>query len=207
MRRQRRSIVLGSALVAIVLVAVLIRVRSERPVAPRGLEAIDHVADGDTVVLRGGSTVRLVQIDTPEVYFKAECFGEQASAETKRLLHPGTLVRLVQDPATSATDVYGRLLRYVVRSDGLNVNLKLVADGAAAPYFFEGVRGEYADTLMRDAEAARASGEGLWGSCPGTQLAPDQGVSTGLRDDGRSDGAVNRGNFLQVGDTRMTDAG
>ena len=30
---------------------------------------IDHVTDGDTVVLRNGQKVRLVQIDTPEVYF------------------------------------------------------------------------------------------------------------------------------------------
>ena len=29
---------------------------------------IDHVADGDTVALRNGQRVRLVQIDTPEVY-------------------------------------------------------------------------------------------------------------------------------------------
>ena len=27
---------------------------------------IDHVSDGDTVVLRNGQRVRLVQIDTPE---------------------------------------------------------------------------------------------------------------------------------------------
>ncbi|HEX4517967.1 MAG TPA: thermonuclease family protein [Gaiellaceae bacterium] len=144
-----------------------------------GWQVVDHVADGDTIVVRGGETVRLVQIDTPEVYFQAECFGEQASAETKRLLPKGSLVKLIRDPATDATDVYGRLLRYVVRPDGLDVNLRLVADGAAAPYFFEGVRGEYADVLDRDAGTARAARKGLWGACPGTQLAPDAGVSTG----------------------------
>ena len=36
-----------------------------------------------------GAKVRLVQIDTPEVYFTPECYGEQASAITKRLLPPG----------------------------------------------------------------------------------------------------------------------
>ncbi len=91
--------------------------------ATAGWDPVDHVSDGDTIVLRGGATVRLVQIDTPEVYFAPECFGEQASAETKRLLRPGTLVRLVRDPRTDSTDIYGRLLRYVVRRDGLNVNL------------------------------------------------------------------------------------
>jgi micrococcal nuclease len=176
--RLRTLLVLVFVIVA-VGIAVVVHERSELPAPPSGWQAVDHVADGDTIVLRGGVTVRLVQIDTPEVYFHAECFGEEASAETKRLLYRGSLVRLVQDPATSSTDVYGRLLRYVIRSDGLNVNLRLVADGAAAPYFFESVRGEYADTLMRDAEAAKAAGKGLWGACPGTQLAPDEGVSTG----------------------------
>jgi micrococcal nuclease len=117
------------------------------------------------------------------VHFQPECFGEQASAQTKGLLHRGTVVRLVRDPATSSTDEYGRLLRYVVRQDGLNVNLRLVFDGAAAPYFFEGARGRYAAALMRDAQSARAAGKGLWGRCAGTILDPASGVSTGGPDD------------------------
>jgi endonuclease YncB( thermonuclease family) len=36
---------------------------------------IDHVADGDTVALRNGQRVRLVQIDTPEIFFGTECYG------------------------------------------------------------------------------------------------------------------------------------
>ena len=174
---------LGVSGIALVIgVAVWSYARPAPAPLPPGWEAVDHVADGDTIVLRGGSTVRLVQIDTPEVYFRPECFGEQASAETKEMLRPGTLVRLVQDPATSSTDAYGRLLRYVIRRDGLNVNLKLVADGAAAPYFFDRVRGRYAVVLEQEATAARAAGRGLWGRCPGTRLDPARGVSTGAPD-------------------------
>jgi endonuclease YncB( thermonuclease family) len=52
---------------------------------------------------------------------------------TKRLLPPGTLVRLTREPATDTVDGYGRLLRYVTRvRDGINVNVRLVAVGAAA---------------------------------------------------------------------------
>jgi len=178
MRRYPRLIPVFLAVAAVGIV-VWWHTRPRIPAPPPGWEAVDHVADGDTIVLRGGVTVRLVQIDTPEVFFRPECFGEQASAETKRLLHRGTLVRLVQDPATSSTDVYGRLLRYVVRRGGLNVNLRLVADGAAAPYFFDGARGRYAAKLMREAQTARTAGKGLWGACPGTSLAPEEGVSTG----------------------------
>jgi hypothetical protein len=53
------------------------------------------------VALRNGQRVRLVQIDTPEVYFGTECYGRQASATTKRLLSPGTRVRLYVEPATA----------------------------------------------------------------------------------------------------------
>ena len=114
---------------------------------------IDHVVDGDTVVLRNGAHVRLVQIDTPEVYFHPECYGRRASAVTKRLLRPGTLVRLLREPATDRVDRYGRLLRYVIRiHDGLDVNIRLVALGAAAPYFYRHRRG-------RLRGAARAPGQ------------------------------------------------
>src|SRR3954453_7138671 len=118
---------------------------------------IDHVADGDTVDLTNGEKVRLVQIDTPEGYFQPECYGSQASALTKKLLPPGTLVRLLPEPATDSVDQYGRLLRYVIRvRDGLNVNVQLVRVGAAAPYFYDGRRGGYASLLDRLARTARA---------------------------------------------------
>jgi micrococcal nuclease len=141
---------------------------------------IDHVADGDTVDLTSGAKVRLVQIDTPEVYFTPECYGKQASAITKRLLPAGTAVRLTTEPATDRVDRYGRLLRYVIRArDGLNINVYLVRVGAAAPYFYDGRRGRYAAVLDRLARRARTRHLGLWGACPRTPYNPDRGVNTG----------------------------
>jgi endonuclease YncB( thermonuclease family) len=149
---------------------------------PVQLARIDHVADGDTVDLTDGDRVRLVQIDTPEVYFTPECYGLRASAVTKRLLPPGTLVRLAAEPATDGVDQYGRLLRYVTRArDGLNVNVYLVQVGAAAPYFYDGRRGRYAALLDRLARSARARRLGLWGACPRTPYDPDRRVATGPR--------------------------
>jgi micrococcal nuclease len=141
---------------------------------------IDHVADGDTVDLTNGAKVRLVQIDTPEVYSHPECYGTQASALTKRLLPPGTAVRLTREPKTDSVDSYGRLLRYVIRSrDGLNINVHLTAVGAAAPYFYKARRGRYAAELTRLALNARKRHIGLWGRCPGTPYNPNEGVATG----------------------------
>jgi micrococcal nuclease len=141
---------------------------------------VGHVADGDTIDLANGARVRLVQIDTPEVYFTPECYGRQASAVTKRLLSPGVAVRLVPEPATDRVDQYGRLLRYVIRvRDGLNVNIRLVAAGAAAPYFYAHRRGRYAGRLEALARRARARKFGLWGRCPGTPYDPYHSVATG----------------------------
>jgi endonuclease YncB( thermonuclease family) len=140
---------------------------------------IDHVIDGDTVELRNGQRVRLVQIDAPEVFSEAECYGRQASATTRRVLPPGTRVRLAPEPTTERVDGDGRLLRYVVRvRDGMNVNLRLVALGAAAPYFFEGRRGKYAELLEYLAETAWAKPVGFWRACPRTLYNPYRGVDT-----------------------------
>ena len=167
---------------AVLLAGVLLALAASPAAAPRSSAAlrIDHVADGDTVDLTNGAKIRLVQIDTPEVYFSPECYGKQASAITKRLLPPGTRVRLAVEPATDRVDEYGRLLRYVIRArDGLNVNVYLVRVGAAAPYFYDGRRGRYAALLDRLTRRARARHLGLWGACPGTPYAPDRGVATG----------------------------
>lgn len=160
--------------------ALLGRTATSRAAANSTVLRIDHVADGDTVDLTNGARVRLVQIDTPEVFSQPECYGRQASAVTRRLLPTGTAVRLVREPATDSVDSYGRLLRYVIRRrDGLDVNVHLVAVGAAAPYFYRGRKGRYAAELTRLALRARSRHLGLWGRCPGTPYDPYAGVSTG----------------------------
>jgi len=73
------------------------------------------------------------------------------------------------------------LLRYVIRvRDGasLNINVRLVAVGAAAPYFYRGRRGRHADLLERLARRARARHLGLWGACPRARYDPYSGVET-----------------------------
>ena len=98
------------------------------------------------------------------------------------MLPPGTRVRLQPEPATDRVDGYGRLLRYVVRArDGLNVNVRLVAVGAAAPYFYNHQRGRYANLLERLAKRARARKLGLWRACPRTRYALTRGSQRGDR--------------------------
>ena len=60
----------------------------------------------------------------------------------------------------------------------MNVNVRLVAIGAAAPYFYRGRRGKYANRLEALAKRARGKHPGLWGACPHTPYDPYRGVET-----------------------------
>jgi endonuclease YncB( thermonuclease family) len=135
-----------------------------------GSGIVASVYDGDTLTLRDGRRIRLVQIDTPELG-TGECYSRAARAALLNLVPAGGRVVLETDIALDRVDRYGRLLRYI-RRDGSNVNLELVRRGAATPYFYGGDRGRYASRLMAAARAARAAKRGLWGACPGTRLDP-----------------------------------
>lgn len=122
--------------------------------------------------------VRLVQIDTPEVGTDGECYGEAASLELADLLIEGVPVIAVTDPHLDQVDRYGRMLAWVWSPIEL-VNLSMVSRGAAAPYFYRGQRGAFADRIESAARGARAANRGLWGACPGTPYDPTSGVATG----------------------------
>lgn len=142
---------------------------------PTGAQA-DSVRDGDTILLAGGERVRLVQVDAPEL--GVECWGDEAAAALARLVRPGAQLRLEADPRLDDLDRHGRLLRYA-HVESRNVNVELVRAGAAAPYFYRGVRGRYAEELVAAARAARAGRRGLWGACPRTILRPARAIETG----------------------------
>jgi len=131
---------------------------------------IDHVVDGDTVVLEDGRHVRLVEIDAPELP-ENECYAREAERALEAILPPGAQVVLQQDPALDKQDRFGRTLAYALK-DTANVNVELVREGAAAPYFFRGGRGRYANELLLAAQTAQHEGKGLWGACPQTVLDP-----------------------------------
>lgn len=137
---------------------------------------VGAVADGDTLRLTDGRRVRLVQIDAPEP--GSECFGRQATRVLARLAPPGTRLELERDPRLDGADRFGRLLRYAHARDR-NLNVELVRRGAAAPYFFRGVRGRHARELHEAARAARREGRGLWAACPRARLDPGRALATG----------------------------
>ena len=137
---------------------------------------VAHVIDGDTILLTSGQHVRLIQIDTPEKH--KECYGDAATALTRRLLPAGTRVRIDQDPNLDHVDRYNRKLAYVFKGDE-DLNVTLVREGAAGVWFFDGRRGRYASELLEAVERAHAAHRGLWGACPLAQFNPLDSMSSG----------------------------
>ena len=131
---------------------------------------VARVLDGDTIVLTNGRHVRLVQLDAPETD-EDECYAAEAKGMLIRLLPFETEVAVEPDPALDHVDRFGRTLAYV-QKNGTNINLELVREGAASPYFFHGDRGRYASTFPRAAQEAKRHHRGLWGACPKTPLDP-----------------------------------
>jgi micrococcal nuclease len=118
--------------------------------------------DGDTLWLSDIGKVRLIGIDTPEVFGKTECFGKAASAFTKRVLPPGTHVRyrLGIDPR----DRYGRALAYIYLQDGRLFNELLAERGYATPMTIP-PNVDYVDRFVAAARRAREADRGLWRAC------------------------------------------
>jgi micrococcal nuclease len=137
---------------------------------PKGTKVgrVERVSDGDTVRLVGHGRVRLIGIDTPEVFGKSECFGRQASRFVKRLLPPGRRVRY--RVGIESRDRYGRLLAYFWLRDGRFLNLLLVQRGYALPLTIP-PNVDYTDRFVAAARRARRAGRGLWSACDDRQPA------------------------------------
>lgn len=139
-------------------------------------ETIQKITDGDTIRVSTGKDVRLLQIDTPEP-MSSECYSSEATAALTKLIS-GKTIRLEPDPLSANIDQFGRDLRYVFVGK-VNVNLKMVELGAAAPLFYKGEKGQYWSQLLKAAEKAKKNKIGLWGKCPSAKLDPYKSLSSG----------------------------
>ena len=166
---------LVALIAAVVATGALTACGEAETVGSEDRATVQRVADGDSLVLRGGARVRLLQIDAPELGTN-ECYGRDALRELERRLQPGDAIVLAADPRLDRVDRFQRLLRYVHVED-TNVNLELVRSGAATPYFRGGVRGQHADALLDAVDEARDERRGMWGACR-VSWSPDRQVDT-----------------------------
>ncbi|MBN1786451.1 MAG: thermonuclease family protein [Candidatus Methanofastidiosa archaeon] len=136
---------------------------------------VTNVVDGDTCDVRLSSgeeiRVRLIGIDTPEIYgenleyewegiekYKLDDWGYAA----KRLLEQlvlGEKVSLEGDEYCDETDIYGRYLYYLVL-EGTNLSMELVEAGMARAY--TSFECKYEKELLLLEEEAKINNVGIW---------------------------------------------
>jgi micrococcal nuclease len=175
---------------------------------------VTRVVDGDTIDIspsvEGLSRVRLIGMDTLEVYFGTQPYGQEASAFAKRELE-GEEVGLELD--VQKIDPYGRLLAYVYLSNGEMFNETLLEEGYAQVATFP-PNVKYVDRLLEAQREARAANRGLWGLSSGElcqQTDRGNGIGGGCsgsesesQQDYQSDGA---GSDANSGDSNLDCAG
>ena len=127
------------------------------------------VVDGDTIDVRVKGKkhrIRVIGIDTPEVYGGKECGGPQASQSMKKMVHRGQRVTLKSDPSQDKRDRYGRWLRYVEHG-GRDLGFWQVKKGWAEVYVYNGNPFERAGQYKRAAKLAKQKDQGVWDACKG----------------------------------------
>jgi micrococcal nuclease len=124
---------------------------------------VTGVTDGDTIRLDGVGRVRLIGIDTPEVFGERECFGTQASAFARRMLPLGT--RVTYRLGVERRDRFGRTLAYVYLPDGRLFNELLARRGYATVLTIP-PNDRFADRFEAAVRGARERRLGLWAACP-----------------------------------------
>ncbi len=127
------------------------------------------VTDGDTLVVRTRARererVRLLGVDTPEVYGRAECGGREATTALEGLVRPGQRVRLATDPTQDRRDRYGRLLAYVETVGGRQLNEAQVRAGWARVYVYDDTPFSQVKRFRRAERTAREQRLGVWRLC------------------------------------------
>lgn len=121
------------------------------------------VADGETIIVLGFGSVKLIGVDTPETVDPrkpVECMGPEASEFTRKIAL-GKRVQLKGDPL-ARDDPYGRTLAYVFLPDGTLLNEEIVRQGYGRTTTFNYQRKKAFLAAERD---ARSKGLGGWTKC------------------------------------------
>jgi len=136
-------------------------VQAQCPNAIKGHSVeIEHVYDGDTVLLKDGRRVRLIGINAPEMAKHdqpAEFFAQQSTEKLKQLIASADLSFV---PGRQQKDRYKRWLGHLF-ADGKLLTEQLLADGLA---FHITIPPNLKYSQCLKAAEKRAHGKGLWQS-------------------------------------------
>jgi micrococcal nuclease len=164
-RFRRRSYRGVSALVLLLVVALVAWLRSSEPQTPEALAEGDYdvarVVDGDTLLLTNGAYVRLIGVDTPETVHPnrpVEPWGPEATRFSQQFLAKGR-IRLRFDD--ERIDRYDRFLAYVYVGEQM-LNEELIRAGlgrANLDYRFASSMKTRFERAQREAQLAD---RGIW---------------------------------------------
>ncbi|MDV2858717.1 MULTISPECIES: thermonuclease family protein [Oceanimonas] len=124
---------------------------------------VKKVIDGDTVYLADGRRIRLVGIDTPELYKNGRLAPEPGAEKAHRWLSnklpEKSQMKLVF--AVKRRDDYGRLLAYPLTNSGQLLVKSMLAAGLGELMLFE-PNHKYWRCLLAAEQQARRHNRGIW---------------------------------------------
>jgi endonuclease YncB( thermonuclease family) len=140
---------------------------------PMGVIEVTFISnnDGDTAEFNpgftGGSRVRFIGIDTPEMTAPVQPWAPQATEHLYQLLSNAETIYLQHDPASGTQETYGRTLA-LVWADGVLTNYEMVRMGYSANMYsdamerlvFNGV--SLSRWFQRAEQEAKANNRGIW---------------------------------------------
>ncbi len=137
---------------------------------------VKKVIDGDTIMLANRKKVRLIGIDTPELY---EC--DKLFRDARRSNIPPKKIQVMARESCLFTklacekktvtlefdlhryDKYGRILAYVHLPDGKLLNQEIIEQGYGLAYLFFPFNQEYRKRFIQSENDAKKHQRGLWG--------------------------------------------
>ena len=123
---------------------------------------IKKVIDGDTIILNDERHVRLIGIDTPEIFHDgrdAQPKAIEARDFLRSMLQENKRIKLRYD--AEPVDKYKRTLAHLYLANGENVQAKILAKGLAVPLNIPPSI-ELADCYQSKSQQARKQNLGLW---------------------------------------------
>lgn len=151
-----------------------------------GEKMVTKIIDGDTVIVEGGFSIRLLGIDTDEKGYP--CFASAKQRLEELVLNK--VVFLERD--TEDQDQYKRYLRYLILG-GENINLKMVKEGLAVARFSPDNKKYRKEITDAEKEAMTNKIGCKWGQKP--EETPQETVPSGEPAPGAI-GACNAGNYI-----------
>ncbi len=140
---------------------VLLLLNAPSLTASPKVDSVRYVIDGDTVILTSGEKIRLIGINAPEIShngLESQVGGIEAKKYLEYLLVNQT-VNVVY--GAERNDHFGRSLAYLIRADGMNVNIEMLKEGYAT-LSLHPPNLQYAANLQFAQNEAELHQQGIW---------------------------------------------